>query len=141
MQSSNSINNVPRSDARWNDNANVAYGLDRYSWNQGYNAKYDCQIFENEEPALVARGGRRFAVIPKGDKCFMCDRLQVGTESTSGREQADNMQKEKVFVLNEQDKKGDSITEDKTNALLKDPKRQPVICLNDQGGLHECNGE
>lgn len=57
MQSSNSINNVPRSDARWNDNAKVAYGLDRYSWNQGYNAKYDCQIFENEEPALVARGG------------------------------------------------------------------------------------
>jgi len=39
-----------------------------------------------------------------------------------------------VFVLNEQDKKGDSVTEDKTNALLKDPKRQPVICLNDQGG-------
>jgi len=35
----------------------TAYGLDRYSWNQGYNAKYDCQIFENEEPALVARGG------------------------------------------------------------------------------------
>lgn len=66
----------------------------------------------------------------------MCDRLQVGTESTSGREQADNMQKEKVFVLNEQDKKGDSITEDKTNALLKDPKRQPVICLNDQGGAY-----
>lgn len=39
-----------------------------------------------------------------------------------------------VLVLNEQDKKGDSITVEKTNALLKDPKRQPVICLNDQGG-------
>ena len=39
-----------------------------------------------------------------------------------------------VFVLSEQDKKGDSITVEKTNALLKDPKRQPVICLNDQGG-------
>ena len=65
----------------------------------------------------------------------MCDRLQVGTESTSGREQADNMQKEKVFVLNEQDKKGDSITEDKTNALLKDPKRQPAVyTLKIRGG-------
>jgi hypothetical protein len=45
-----------------------------------------------------------------------------------------------VFVLNEQDKKGDSVTEDKTNALLKDPKRQPVICLNDQGGIYEYIG-
>ena len=38
-------------------NTCVAYGLDRYAWNQGYNAKYDFQVFENEEPALVARGG------------------------------------------------------------------------------------
>ena len=40
-----------------NADSHCVYGLDRYSWNQGYNAKYDCQIFENEEPALVARGG------------------------------------------------------------------------------------
>lgn len=33
------------------------FGLDRYSWNQGQNAKYDFQVFENQEPALVARGG------------------------------------------------------------------------------------
>ena len=37
------------------------YGLDRYSWNQGYNAKYDFQVFENQEPALVARGGSAVA--------------------------------------------------------------------------------
>ena len=35
----------------------IAYGIDRYAWNQGDNAKYDFQIFENAEPALVARGG------------------------------------------------------------------------------------
>ena len=33
------------------------YGLDRYSWNQGQNAKYDFQIFEDIEPGIVARGG------------------------------------------------------------------------------------
>ena len=49
-------------------NHDTAWGLDRYSWNQGYNAKYDCQIFKNEEPALVARGGAQFAVIPEGDR-------------------------------------------------------------------------
>ena len=35
------------------------YGIDRYAYNQGYDAKYDFQIFENEEPCLIARGGRR----------------------------------------------------------------------------------
>lgn len=35
----------------------IAYGIDRYAWNQGYDAKYDFQIFENEEPCLVSRGG------------------------------------------------------------------------------------
>ena len=42
------------------DNGKTAYGLDRYAWNQGYNAKYDFQVFENEEPALVARGGQPY---------------------------------------------------------------------------------
>ena len=37
----------------------IAYGIDRYAWNQGHNAKYDFQIFEDEEPALVARGVSR----------------------------------------------------------------------------------
>lgn len=35
----------------------VAYGLDRYSYQQGENAKFGFQITENSEPALVARGG------------------------------------------------------------------------------------
>lgn len=35
----------------------VTYGIDRYAYNQGYDAKYDFQVFENEEPCLVARGG------------------------------------------------------------------------------------
>lgn len=57
--SSDNIEYVQRCSERWSDNAapQKAYGLDRYSWNQGYNAKYDFQIFEDEEPALVARGG------------------------------------------------------------------------------------
>ena len=33
------------------------YGLDRYAYNQGYDAKYDFQVFKNVEPTLVARGG------------------------------------------------------------------------------------
>lgn len=33
------------------------YGIDRYAYNQGYDAKYDFQVFENVEPTLVARGG------------------------------------------------------------------------------------
>lgn len=58
MQSSNSVNNVPRSDAWRSDNAEkTAYGLDRYSWQQGENAKFGFQITENSEPALVAKGG------------------------------------------------------------------------------------
>lgn len=35
----------------------TAYGLDRYSWQQGENAKFGFQITENSEPALVAKGG------------------------------------------------------------------------------------
>lgn len=43
------------------------YGLDRYSWNQGQNAKYDFQIFEDIEPGIVARGGAAVAyAIKKG---------------------------------------------------------------------------
>lgn len=58
MQSGDSIDNVPRSDAWRNNNAEkIAYGMDRYSWNQGYNALYDFQMFEEQEPSLVARGG------------------------------------------------------------------------------------
>ena len=57
MQSGDSVDNVSRSDARRNDNAKVAYGLDRYSYQQGENAKFGFQITENSEPALVARGG------------------------------------------------------------------------------------
>ena len=51
-----------------NENTNShCYGLDRYSWNQGQNAKYDFQIFEDQEPSLVARGGSAVAyVIKKG---------------------------------------------------------------------------
>ena len=96
----------------------------------------------------------------------MCNRLQVGAKPTSRREQADNLQaigfdgyngaltgdkqatlgvncglttgRNGVLVLNEQDKKGDSVTEDKTNALLKDPKRQPVVyTLKIRGGAKE----
>jgi len=33
------------------------YGLDRYSWQQGENAKFGFQIMEDKEPALVAKGG------------------------------------------------------------------------------------
>lgn len=43
------------------------YGLDRYSYQQGENAKFDFQIFENIEPSIVARGGAAVAyVIKKG---------------------------------------------------------------------------
>ena len=35
----------------------IAYGIDRYAYNQGYNAMYDFQILENEEPCLISRGG------------------------------------------------------------------------------------
>lgn len=48
-----------------NADSHCAYGLDRYSWNQGHNAKYDCQIFENKEPALVARGECRLLLYQK----------------------------------------------------------------------------
>lgn len=34
----------------------VAYGLDRASFNQGTNAKYDFQILEEQQPTLTARG-------------------------------------------------------------------------------------
>lgn len=73
MQSGDSTDNVPRSDAWRNNNAEkIAYGMDRYSWNQGYNALYDFQMFEEQEPALVARGGQRSFAIPKGDRCLVC---------------------------------------------------------------------
>lgn len=39
------------------DTHSPAYGIDRYAYNQGYDAKYDFQIFENQEPCLIARGG------------------------------------------------------------------------------------
>jgi len=68
MQSSDSVNHVPRCGTRGIDNAEkIAYGMDRYSWNQGYNALYDFQVFENVEPALVARGGQRSAVTERSD--------------------------------------------------------------------------
>ena len=61
----------------------IAYGMDRYSWNQGYNALYDFQVFENVEPALVARGGaavccygkKRPAVVSEGDRQPKCHGL------------------------------------------------------------------
>lgn len=37
----------------------VAYGLDRYSYQQGENAQFGFSILEDEEPALVAKGGGR----------------------------------------------------------------------------------
>ena len=40
----------------------IAYGLDRYSYQQGENAKYGFTVLKDVEPALVARGGRRYAV-------------------------------------------------------------------------------
>ena len=44
------------------DTHSPAYGIDRYAWNQGYKALYDFQIFENEEPCLISRGGQRYVV-------------------------------------------------------------------------------
>ena len=44
------------------DTHSPVYGIDRYAWNQGYDAKYDFQIFENEEPCLISRGGAAVAV-------------------------------------------------------------------------------
>ena len=35
----------------------TAYGLDRYSYQQGANAQFGFQIAKNQEPALVAKGG------------------------------------------------------------------------------------
>jgi len=35
----------------------TAWGLDRYSYQQGENAKFGFQIVEQQEPALVAKGG------------------------------------------------------------------------------------
>ena len=46
----------------------LSYGMDRYSYQQGKNAKFGFQIAENQEPALVAKGGRRFAALPEGDR-------------------------------------------------------------------------
>ena len=40
-------------------NCPVTYGIDRYAYNQGYNAMYDFQVFENQEPCLISRGGGR----------------------------------------------------------------------------------
>jgi len=39
----------------------MAYGLDRYSWNQGKNAKHGFSVEEEIEPSLVARGGSAVA--------------------------------------------------------------------------------
>ncbi len=48
----------------------VAYGLDRYSYQQGENAQFGFSILEDEEPALVAKGGGAQPVaIPEGDTC------------------------------------------------------------------------
>lgn len=43
------------------NNKNPTYGIDRYAWNQGYDAKYDFQIFEEQEPCLISRGGAAVA--------------------------------------------------------------------------------
>ncbi len=40
---------------------NKAYGLDRASYNQGKNAKYDFTIFEGKQPTLTARGPGGYA--------------------------------------------------------------------------------
>ena len=60
MGTDNDSRYVERNGQLGNTNAGFdhpTYGLDRYSWNQGYNALLDFQIFENVEPCLVARGG------------------------------------------------------------------------------------
>ena len=44
------------------DTHSPAYGIDRYAYNQGYNALYDFQVFENQEPCLISRGGQPYVV-------------------------------------------------------------------------------
>ena len=59
------------------------FGLDRYSWNQGQNAKYDFQVFENQEPALVARGGQRLHMLSGESRSLMFDRPKMDSTATS----------------------------------------------------------
>lgn len=41
---------------RSEDQRVVCYGLDRASFNQGKNAKYDFSVIEEQSPTLVAKG-------------------------------------------------------------------------------------
>lgn len=69
MEKPRAINDVTGNGLQRPSGNHVAYGLDRYSWQQGENAKFGFQITENSEPALVARGGgRRSAVIPERNR-------------------------------------------------------------------------
>ena len=44
------------------DTHSPAYGLDRYSWQQGENAQFGFTILENVEPSIVAKGGQQYVV-------------------------------------------------------------------------------
>lgn len=94
-------------------------------------------------------------MLSRKDRRVVCHGLQMGTARTSDAEQVSNLPKAIgfdaynqtptggvskamttkgdsdhipiVFVLNRQDKKSMSVTENKTNALLQDPKQEPVV--------------
>jgi hypothetical protein len=55
-----------------NEEEKIAYGLDRYSYQQGQNALFGFQILENEEPALVAKGGGRGLLLYQKEIRALC---------------------------------------------------------------------
>ena len=60
-------NTNSRKDRDNSDTKKIAYGIDRYAYQQGENAQFNFSILENLEPSIVARGGAAVAVPRNGN--------------------------------------------------------------------------
>ena len=61
----------------------VAYGLDRASFNQGQNAKFDFSILDEQQPTLTARGPGGVAIARPIHSMTTGDYMQVNEEKTA----------------------------------------------------------
>ena len=71
--------------------------------------------------------GRQVDNLPKAIGFDAYNQAPTGGVSKAMTAKGDSDHIPLVFVLNRQDKKSMSVTENKTNELLQDPKQEPVV--------------
>ena len=102
----------------------VCYGLDRASFNQGQNAKYDFSVDEELSPPIVARG-------PGGVMSSVHSRQETIKEQETNMSTKEKSLSNSMTVLNDQGGQQMSVTSEKTSTLRsQEHGHQPIVIEN-----------